>query len=213
MCAARRMARVSDAWRSTWKSNTTPSSSARAKPARRSRRASRKAGLKIAIIERKRFGGTCVNNGCIPTKTLVASARTAHVARRAGVYGIRIGGAVRVDMQQVKARKDAIVRESNRWARRMAGRHGRLHGLSRARALRRAAHAAGRRRAHEAPRIFINVGGRAAVPPMPGLERVPYYTNSQHHGRRLSAEAPASSSAAATSGWSSRRCTGASAAR
>ena len=62
-------------------------------------------GMKVAIIERKRFGGTCVNNGCIPTKTLVASARTAHVARRAADYGVTIPGPIAVDMKKVKARK------------------------------------------------------------------------------------------------------------
>ena len=56
------------------------------------------AGMKVAIVERKLFGGTCVNTGCIPTKTLVASARAAHVVRRAGEYGVTIGGASAVDM-------------------------------------------------------------------------------------------------------------------
>src|SRR3954462_3532053 len=69
-------------------------------------------GMKVAIIERKRFGGTCVNDGCIPTKTLVASARTAHVARRAGDYGVTISGPVSVDMKAVKARKDRVVADS-----------------------------------------------------------------------------------------------------
>jgi pyruvate/2-oxoglutarate dehydrogenase complex dihydrolipoamide dehydrogenase (E3) component len=68
-------------------------------------------GLKVAIIERKRFGGTCVNNGCIPTKTLVASARAAHMARRAASMA-RIGSSI-VDMKKVKERKDAVVRLSN----------------------------------------------------------------------------------------------------
>src|SRR5215469_4905737 len=70
-------------------------------------------GINVAIIERKRFGGTCVNNGCIPTKTLVASARTAHVARRAGDYGVTIPSLIAVDMKKVKARKDAVVRQSS----------------------------------------------------------------------------------------------------
>src|SRR5437762_12246774 len=70
-------------------------------------------GMKVAIIERKRFGGTCVNNGCIPTKTLVASARTAHVARRAGDYGVTIRSPIAVDMKKVKMRKDAVVRQSS----------------------------------------------------------------------------------------------------
>ena len=70
-------------------------------------------GMKVAIIERKLFGGTCVNVGCIPTKALVASARAAHMARRGADFGVVIDGAITVDMQQVKARKDAIVRQSN----------------------------------------------------------------------------------------------------
>src|ERR1700692_4008454 len=72
-----------------------------------------KAGWKTAIIERKLFGGTCVNVGCIPTKTLVASARAAHVARRGGDFCVVVPGPVGVDMARVKARKDAIVRDSN----------------------------------------------------------------------------------------------------
>ncbi|WP_394781530.1 FAD-dependent oxidoreductase, partial [Undibacterium sp.] len=72
-----------------------------------------RSGRKTAIIERKLFGGTCVNVGCIPTKTLIASARAAWMARRAADYGVLIGGDVRVDMQRVKARKDAVVRESS----------------------------------------------------------------------------------------------------
>jgi choline dehydrogenase-like flavoprotein len=67
------------------------------------------AGRKVAMIERKLFGGTCVNTGCTPTKTLAASAYVAHVARRAADYGVMIGGTVNVDMKAVKARKDAVV--------------------------------------------------------------------------------------------------------
>src|SRR5437868_14843596 len=70
-------------------------------------------GMKVAIIERKRFGGTCVNNGCIQTKTLVASARAAHVTRRAGEYGATIRSPIAVDMKKVKMRKHAVVRLSS----------------------------------------------------------------------------------------------------
>ncbi len=66
------------------------------------------AGMKLAVIERGRFGGTCVNTGCIPTKALIASAYAAQLARRAAEYGVTIGGPVAVDMRQVKARKDEI---------------------------------------------------------------------------------------------------------
>src|SRR2546422_9861188 len=71
------------------------------------------AGMKAAIIERKQSGGTCVNNGCIPTKPLVASARAAHVARHAGEYGVMIDRSITVDMKSVKERKDAVVHQSN----------------------------------------------------------------------------------------------------
>src|ERR1700761_2828891 len=82
------------------------------------------AGMKVAIVERKLFGGTCVNTGCMPTKTLVASARAAHVARRAADWGVRIAGPVDIDMQVVKARKDKVVHDARggveSWLRGMA---------------------------------------------------------------------------------------------
>jgi pyruvate/2-oxoglutarate dehydrogenase complex dihydrolipoamide dehydrogenase (E3) component len=65
-------------------------------------------GMKVAVVERKLFGGTCVNTGCTPTKTMVASAYAAHIARRSADYGVTIPGAVTVDMRRVKERKDAI---------------------------------------------------------------------------------------------------------
>ena len=69
-------------------------------------------GFRTAIIERKHVGGTCVNTGCIPTKTLVASARVAHQARRAAEYGVKVGRQLSVDMKRVKARKDRISLQS-----------------------------------------------------------------------------------------------------
>lgn len=71
-------------------------------------------GMTVAIIERHKFGGTCVNTGCIPTKTLVASAYAAHLARRGADYGVAIDGKVQVDMKRVKARKDEVAGRSNR---------------------------------------------------------------------------------------------------
>ena len=71
------------------------------------------AGMTVAIIERHKFGGTCVNTGCIPTKTMVASAYAAHVARRGAEYGFAVNGDVRVDMKRVKARKDEVSGRSN----------------------------------------------------------------------------------------------------
>ena len=137
-----------------------------------------KAGRKTAIIERKLFGGTCVNVGCIPTKTLIASARAAHVARNGSEYGVAIDGRISVDMARVKARKDGVVRQSNegvtKW---LSGTvnltvlegHARLEGPRTVRV---------NGRLLEAPEIFLNVGGRATVPDMPGIKDVPYLTNS-----------------------------------
>ena len=136
------------------------------------------AGMKVAVIERHRFGGTCVNTGCIPTKTLVASAYAAHLARRAAEYGVVTGGEIAVDMKRVKTRKDEISGNSNK------GVENWLRGLKNATVY----HGHGRfESAHavrvndevlEAEKIFINVGGRALVPPMPGLDGVCYLTNS-----------------------------------
>src|SRR5687767_3290332 len=72
-----------------------------------------RAGMKVAVVERHKFGGTCVNDGCTPTKAMVASAYAAHMARRALDYGVLVAGEPRVDMQRVKARKDAIVGKSS----------------------------------------------------------------------------------------------------
>ncbi|MBI2295355.1 MAG: FAD-containing oxidoreductase [Betaproteobacteria bacterium] len=137
-----------------------------------------KEGMKTAIIERKLFGGTCVNVGCIPTKTLVASARAAYIARRAADFGVVIGGPVQVDMRRVKTRKDAVVRQSNegvtRWLKNMPGLtvyegHGRFEGPHAVRV---------NEELLQADKIFINVGTRANVPGMPGIREVPYLTNS-----------------------------------
>src|ERR1700676_4814755 len=70
------------------------------------------AGMKVAIVERKLFGGTCVNTGCIPTKTMIASAHAAHMVRRASEFGVDAPDGVHVDMKRVKARKDAISGQS-----------------------------------------------------------------------------------------------------
>jgi pyruvate/2-oxoglutarate dehydrogenase complex dihydrolipoamide dehydrogenase (E3) component len=135
-------------------------------------------GIKVAIIERKRFGGTCVNNGCIPTKTLVASARAAHIARRGGEYGVIIDSSIAVDMKKVKERKDAVVRRSNqgleKWLKNTQNLtvyegHARFEDSHRVRVADELL---------EADKIFINVGGRASTPPLPGLDQVSYLNNS-----------------------------------
>lgn len=137
-----------------------------------------RAGMSVAIIERRDFGGTCVNTGCIPTKTLVASAYAARLASRAAEYGVVIDGRVAVDMRKVKARKDAVAGKSR------AGLESWLRGMPNCTVLRGHARFTG---PHEvsvdgtrlgAERIFINVGGRASVPSMPGLDEVSYLTNS-----------------------------------
>jgi pyruvate/2-oxoglutarate dehydrogenase complex dihydrolipoamide dehydrogenase (E3) component len=136
------------------------------------------AGRKVAIIERKLFGGTCVNTGCTPTKTLVASAYVAHVARRAADYGVRIEGAVNVDMNAVKARKDAVVAVfRNGVERSLKSLQGcTVHeGQGRFVAEKKVAVNGSELTANQ---IFINVGARAAIPPIPGLDQVPYLTNS-----------------------------------
>ncbi|HWH81366.1 MAG TPA: FAD-containing oxidoreductase [Burkholderiaceae bacterium] len=135
------------------------------------------AGQRVALIEREHLGGTCVNDGCIPTKTLVASARAAHVARRAAEFGVRIDGGVTVDLRAVKARKDAVVNES------VASLTAWLEGPKTLTLIRAEARfvGPGRVRAGDdefsAPQIFINVGGRPTVPDWPGLADVPYLTN------------------------------------
>ncbi len=136
------------------------------------------AGMRVAIVERGAFGGTCINAGCTPTKTMIASAQAAHMARRAADFGVAIQGAVTVDMRRVKARKDAIVREwtaATEASLRKTANCTVYQGQARFRSARAVEVGAD---LLTAERIFINVGGRASVPPIPGLDRVPYLTNS-----------------------------------
>ena len=134
------------------------------------------AGMKVAVIERKHFGGTCVNTGCMPAKALVASAYAAHLTRRASDFGVSIGGRVGIDMPAVKARKDGVALTARgnveKWLRGMKGctviqGHARFesaHELS-------VATTSGELRL-TAPKIFLNVGGRALRPDMPGIDTV-----------------------------------------
>ena len=134
------------------------------------------AGHSVAMVERKLIGGTCVNTGCIPTKTLVASAHAAHLARRGADYGVNIGP-VSVDMSKVKARKDRIVLDDRNgvedWLDNMAG-----CTMFRGHASFEDPHTlrVGDDTLH-ADRIFLNVGGRAVVPDLPGLADIDYLTN------------------------------------
>ena len=137
-----------------------------------------KAGQTVAIIERNRFGGTCVNTGCMPTKTLVASAYAAQLARRSADYGVMIDGQIKVDMTRVKARKDAVADTASsnveKWLKGLANvtvieGHARFESADTVRV---------NGDVLQARQIFINVGARALVPPIPGLEQVEYFTNS-----------------------------------
>jgi pyruvate/2-oxoglutarate dehydrogenase complex dihydrolipoamide dehydrogenase (E3) component len=135
------------------------------------------AGMKVAVVEKHRFGGTCVNDGCTPTKAMIASAYAAHMARRAGDYGVMLDASPRVDMKQVKVRKDEIVRGSRdgveQW----------MQGLNNATVYRGHARFVGQNAVRvnddelSADMIFVDVGGRPRVPKMPGLDSVAYLTN------------------------------------
>ena len=136
-----------------------------------------KAGRKVAIVERKLFGGTCVNTGCIPTKTLVASAYVARMAQRSADFGVSIAGQISVDMKRVKARKDEVSGRSR------TGVETWLKGMENCSVFEGHARFVS---PHEvmvgstlltAKQIFINVGGRAFVPPMPGIDQIKYLTN------------------------------------
>jgi pyruvate/2-oxoglutarate dehydrogenase complex dihydrolipoamide dehydrogenase (E3) component len=136
-----------------------------------------RAGMKVAVVERGRFGGTCVNNGCMPTKTLVASAYAAHLVARAADYGVAIEGRVGIDMKRVKARKDTVSANAT------SGVEAWLKSMPNCTVLRGHARFVS---AYEievgterltAEKVFINVGGRALVPPIPGIDQVSYLTN------------------------------------
>ena len=148
------------------------------------------AGLRVAVIERGKFGGTCVNNGCIPTKTLVASAYAARLAQRAAEYGVDVGGPVRVDMKRVKARKDEISGQSRAGRRALDARHAERHVSSRAmRASRPAFGGRGRSRAggrshlHQRRRPPARSGHARARPGALPHQR-------EHDGGGFSARAP-----------------------
>lgn len=135
------------------------------------------AGMSVAIIERHLFGGTCVNTGCTPTKTLVASAQVAHQIRRAAEYGIKTDGSISVDMRAVKARKDAVIGKSRNNV------EGWLRSTARVTVIKGHARFESPHQVRvgndvlEGKQIFLNVGGRALIPDMPGVDRVPYLTN------------------------------------
>jgi len=133
-------------------------------------------GLKTALIERKLLGGTCVNVGCIPTKTLVASAHAVHMARRGAEYGFSVGK-IEVDMHAVKGRKDSVVKQSSDG---LADWIGGMKNVTLVRGharFTRPAEISVDGRVLRGDRIFVNVGGRALVPDLPGIKDVPFLTN------------------------------------
>jgi pyruvate/2-oxoglutarate dehydrogenase complex dihydrolipoamide dehydrogenase (E3) component len=135
------------------------------------------AGMKVAIIERGRFGGTCVNTGCTPTKTLVASAYAAHVARRGSDYGFSTGE-IKVDMKRVKARKDKVAGASTQGLERSLKNLKNCTVYQGHARLRSPQEVEVGNEVLRSERIFLNVGGRASVPDIPGLNQVDYLTNS-----------------------------------
>ncbi len=144
------------------------------------------AGMKVAIIERKLFGGTCVNTGCIPTKAMVASAYAAHHGAPRGGFRRDDRRPVSVDMKRVKARKDADFRPVATGVESWLKKHGRTARCIEGHARFESPHevSVGEVRL-TAERIFINVGGRAAIPDMPGLDQIAYLTNSSMMERRF----------------------------
>src|ERR1700728_2896803 len=134
------------------------------------------AGQTVAFVERKLFGGTCVNTGCTPTKAMIASAYAAHVARRSADYGVSIDTSVEVDMKAVNARREGIVSKSRN------GVEASLRNNSKVTVFRGTARFESATSIRvgddvlEAKQIFINVGGRAAVPNLPGIHDVPFLT-------------------------------------
>jgi pyruvate/2-oxoglutarate dehydrogenase complex dihydrolipoamide dehydrogenase (E3) component len=140
------------------------------------------AGMKVALIERKFLGGTCVNTCCMPTKAMVASAYAAHLARRAGDYGVSINGEIAVDMKKVQARASKVTMDAR------LGLEGWLAGMENCILLRGHARFVGPREVEvnggilSAPKIFINVGGRAARPDIPGIDKVKVLNNTDMVG-------------------------------
>ena len=141
-----------------------------------------RAGLKTALVEREHVGGTCINVGCTPTKTMVASARVAYLARRAAGYGVN-AGPVTVDMARVRARKRAIVERFRNYGTQRLQNTPNLElifGTAKfvdAAMVQVAVRHGGTRRL-SAPKVVINTGGRPALPPIPGLADVPYLDSS-----------------------------------
>jgi pyruvate/2-oxoglutarate dehydrogenase complex dihydrolipoamide dehydrogenase (E3) component len=136
------------------------------------------AGERVAVIERHRFGGTCVNTGCTPTKTLVASAYAAHLAGHAGDFGVSVAGPVTVDMKKVKERKDYVLGFSTRGVERALRNNRNITVYQGHARFNSTESVVVGDETLTASKIFINVGGRAFVPEIPGLDQIQYFTNS-----------------------------------
>jgi pyruvate/2-oxoglutarate dehydrogenase complex dihydrolipoamide dehydrogenase (E3) component len=137
-----------------------------------------KAGQTVAYVERKLFGGTCVNTGCTPTKAMIASAYAAHVARRSGDYGVSIDTAIEVDMKAVNARREGIVAKSRNGVEKSLRDNEKVTVFKGAARLESPTTVRVGEEVLEAKKIFLNVGGRASVPNLPGIHTVPFLTNS-----------------------------------
>jgi pyruvate/2-oxoglutarate dehydrogenase complex dihydrolipoamide dehydrogenase (E3) component len=136
------------------------------------------AGQTVAFVERKLFGGTCVNTGCTPTKAMIASAYAAHVARRAADYGVSIDTSIEVDMRAVNARREGIVAKSRNGVEASLRKNPKVTVFRGTARFESATSVRVGEDVLEAKQIFINVGGRAAVPNLPGIHEVPFLTNS-----------------------------------
>ncbi len=135
------------------------------------------AGQSVAFVERHLFGGTCVNTGCTPTKALVASAYAAHMARRAADYGISIDTNIEVDLKQVNARRDALVTNSRNGLEKSLRSNPKVTVFTGTAAFESPTTVRVGDNLLESPQIFLNVGGRATIPNLPGIDTVPYLTN------------------------------------
>jgi pyruvate/2-oxoglutarate dehydrogenase complex dihydrolipoamide dehydrogenase (E3) component len=135
------------------------------------------AGKTVLLAERKLFGGTCVNTGCMPTKALVASAYAAHLARRGSDFGVTIDSPIRIDMARIRERAATVTQNAR------SGVENWLKGMERCTVVEGHARFAGPNEIeidgerYGAPNIFINAGGRANIPDMPGIDQIDYLTN------------------------------------
>ncbi len=137
-----------------------------------------KAGQTVAFVERKLFGGTCVNTGCTPTKAMIASAYAAHVARRSGDYGVSIDTSIEVDMRAVNARREGIVAKARNGVEKSLRDNEKVTVFKGTARFESPTTVRVGDDVLEAKQIFLNVGGRAAVPNLPGIHSVPFLTNS-----------------------------------